>query len=65
MSSEESCRTCRYADPTIGDDAVPYVACRRYPPLPIVVDGEPVEVFPTATEADWCGEWRPGDSDPD
>lgn len=54
-----SCSTCRFADPTVEDEA-PAVLCRRYPPTVLNGnDGEHAAIaFPEVQAEDWCGEWQ-------
>jgi hypothetical protein len=60
--SAETCGTCRYSDPRIGDDGDPYLRCRRYPPVVTMLDAtEPLSVFSQTDAAEWCGEWKAAD----
>lgn len=60
---EVNCGRCRFVEPTVGDDDEPRADCRRYPPQYVVIDGEPVTIWPQVNGDDWCGEFvlRPGE----
>lgn len=57
-----TCQTCRYAEPLIGDDAEPYMRCRRFPAQLFMEspgDGPDgvMQGWPSVEADDWCGEW--------
>lgn len=57
---ERSCVSCRHANPVAeGSDGEPFVECRRFPPVIVVVDGDLVRLFPTVDADDWCSEHDP------
>jgi len=53
---DTNCDNCFYALPTVGDDGIPNVKCRRYPPSLLQIDGEVNQVYPDAVHR--CGEYK-------
>lgn len=51
-----TCEGCFYALPTVTDDQDITMKCRRYPPVIVVLNDEPVQMRPDAT--DRCGEYK-------
>ena len=51
------CQVCVHSRPVISDVAAegPLLKCYRYPPVLVVINGEPVQLHPDADES--CGEW--------
>lgn len=51
------CGNCAYSIIDITGDE-PSRECRRFPPMPTVVDEELVQSFPLVEDGMWCGEWK-------
>lgn len=58
MSGLARCESCVYVAVVVEDDE-PLYQCRRYPPVPTMVDGDPAVAFTEVRGDDWCGEFRP------
>lgn len=57
-----TCETCRFAEPTVTDDEFLVMECRRFPPTTIVIDDDPMRLWPQVATGEWCGEFRPADA---
>lgn len=60
QENQQTCETCAYADPHIGDNGIPFLECHRYPPHIIHPEGEPLMMWPQVHDGDWCGEHTQG-----
>ena len=57
--ADQTCASCRYAEPVAYEDDL-VVQCRRYPPS-LVGNGSmdtAGQVWPQVAQQDWCGEYR-------
>jgi hypothetical protein len=56
---DRNCTNCRHFRPVEeGDQVLDYGECRAHPPSVVVVDEEPMSIYPQVdAEAD-CGEWK-------
>jgi hypothetical protein len=52
------CDGCMFAFPTVTDDEDVILKCRRFPPVLLVADNQPVQMFPDAVNR--CGEYKEG-----
>lgn len=54
-SDDDTCQTCRFS--LAYDDDQDACECRRYPPVPLIGDGEEMTAFPVTMASWWCGEF--------
>ena len=50
----QSCASCKFFQGNQDDE---YGYCRRFPPVPIVVDDAPTSIQPTTIDSEYCGEY--------
>lgn len=50
----ESCGSCRFFQPNDHDDAG---YCRRFPPVPVVIETSLSVAQATSSAEEWCGEF--------
>lgn len=60
MKQERNCTNCRHyrQSESETEEAADYGECRAHPPFVVVIDEEPMSIYPQVdAEAD-CGEWK-------
>lgn len=56
MKDSPECGNCRFF---LAEDKGDSGECRRYPPVPLIDEGEWVTIWPAIDSDDFCGEWKP------
>lgn len=54
-SNDDTCQSCRFS--VAHEDDADIFECRRYPPVPLIGDGEEMTAFPISMAGWWCGEF--------